>query len=177
MNQTTKFALLLLISLSVVACSKKSDQPSGEAAQATAPSTVESGSSEPKLPTFSAYKESLQAAAAKGDHEAENLLANVQMAESGNKDAQAWLGVNYLSGSFFQHDNTEALKLLSSAANQNQQTAEYFLGVMYEHGESIPVDLEKAKLWYTKCTKGSNKEFADRCKQSLGFLAPKMTKK
>lgn len=172
MRKTVSFIIttgLLFILASASGCSKKPESTSptpGSTDTATNPQMDE-------LPTFIRYKDSLRNASANGDREAANLLDNIEKAENGNKDAQFWLGANFRDGTLFKKDDAEAFKLFSAAAEQGQQGAQWFLGVMYEHGESVPVDLEKARHWYTQSAQGPAKEWADRGKHSLAFLKAK----
>jgi hypothetical protein len=126
------------------------------------------------LPTFDNYKKSLASSLAKGDQNAANLLASIESAEKGNKDAQFWLGAALRDGTIFQQDYDQAFTYFEAAAKQGSQPAEYFLGVMYEHGESVTEDFAKAEYWYTQSANGENAEWANRGKLGLKFLQDKM---
>src|SRR5690606_13747029 len=47
-------------------------------------------------------------------------------------------------------DFAKAFDLFNQAATAGDRDAMFFLGVMYEHGESVDVNYEKAIEWYTK---------------------------
>ena len=52
-------------------------------------------------------------------------------------------------------------KFLNSAKLGNSQ-AQYNLGVMYENGEGVEVNIEKAKKWYSKALENGDNEARER---------------
>lgn len=53
-------------------------------------------------------------------------------------------------------DYETALRLLRPLADQGNTTAQYNLGVMYEHGEGPPQDYVEAAKWYLKAAEQSH---------------------
>lgn len=76
-----------------------------------------------------------------------DLLAR---AESGDANAQSWLGTGYEQGWFGKADFQEALKWLRKAAVQDDPDAQNDLGQMYEYGEGVKKDYAQAAYWYRK---------------------------
>ena len=77
------------------------------------------------------------------------------LAESGNAEAQYYLGLIYKSDQFPKKDINTAISYLLSAADQNHSSAMWQLGQIYENGEGVQRDLLTATDWYRKSEKSS----------------------
>jgi TPR repeat protein len=75
-----------------------------------------------------------------------SLLEN---ASSGNSDAQYWLGrgVNHHGCA---KECGPALFWLLMAANQGHFKAQEYVAILYQNGEGVPKDPEKAAYWFSK---------------------------
>lgn len=72
-------------------------------------------------------------------------------AESGHALAQHGLGFMYLEGECGVEQNGEkALEWFTKAAEQNMIGSMTTIAMMYEQGNIVPQDLEKAREWYGK---------------------------
>ncbi len=74
----------------------------------------------------------------------------MQLAKSGDVDAQTMLGEMYLDGIGVKVDHQKAFFWLAKAANQGDSEASYLLGFMYENGLQVGQDLSRAVSWYKK---------------------------
>jgi len=179
MNKIVPVVIFSLATIYLGACSKKSDSTT-EQASVSASTATPAPTAKPEIPTFEEYKASLKAAINRGENVAqnENMLGAIERGESGkNINDQFWLGANFRDGGLFKRDIDKAFKLLNAAAEKGQPSAQWFMGVMYEHGESVPVDLEKAKAWYTKASQSKDKDVAERAGISLKSLSAKSDKR
>lgn len=70
-----------------------------------------------------------------------------QIAFAGDVAAQVQLGVIYLTGDGAPKDDTEALKWLHKAADQDNAIAERYLAEMYFKGRGVPADNMEAAKW------------------------------
>ena len=71
------------------------------------------------------------------------------LADQGNADAQALIGVMYEAGEGVPQDYPQAAMLFRKAADQGLAPAQYFLGEMYENGQGgVPQDYAQAYTWY-----------------------------
>jgi TPR repeat protein len=66
--------------------------------------------------------------------------------------AQSTLGWWYHEGQGVPRDDTEALKWICKAAEQNDAWAQNNLGLMYSEGRGVPRDYAKAVEWYRKAS-------------------------
>jgi len=71
------------------------------------------------------------------------------LAEQGNSDAQANLGVMYYNGDGVKQDYKEAVKWSRKAAEQGDANAQGNLGAMYHKGQGVPKDIVIAMLGQT----------------------------
>lgn len=71
-------------------------------------------------------------------------------AESGDKEAQNYLGEIYERGLGTEPDYEKAAKWYRRAADQGHAPAQINLGKLYELGLGVPVDKKKALYWYRK---------------------------
>lgn len=71
-------------------------------------------------------------------------------ADSGNSDAQFWLGEDYLLAERFplSTDYDLGYKYLKAAADQYNVNAMYFIGMMYYFGEGKEKDIAVAENWF-----------------------------
>jgi len=72
-----------------------------------------------------------------------------EAAKTGNPDAYYFLGSMYYSIDEI-NDSREAFRCFSRAANMGNVQAMYRLGTMYELGEGVSLDINQAKIWYSK---------------------------
>ena len=79
------------------------------------------------------------------------------IAEQGNAEAQTALGLLYDRGKNIPKDDTLAYKWFLKASEQNDHTAQYELGSIYQYGNSIvKQDYEKALDLYLKSANQNN---------------------
>ncbi|MGH8150806.1 MAG: hypothetical protein ACRETB_12655 [Steroidobacteraceae bacterium] len=95
---------------------------------------------------FLRYRQ-LSLQARQGDQQA--LAALQTAAQSGDPDAQSWLG-QYASGA---GDNVSAARWMLAAANQGQPFAQGFLGSMYNRGLGVPMDARAAQAWWLRAAR------------------------
>src|ERR1700690_408289 len=70
-----------------------------------------------------------------------------QIAYAGDINAQVQLGVIYLTGDGVPKDDTEAMKWLRKAADQDSSLAERYLAELYFKGRGVPADVMEAAKW------------------------------
>ena len=73
-----------------------------------------------------------------------------KLAEEGNADAQAKLGVVYASGIGVKLDKKEALKWYKKSAEQGDSLGQWNLAFMYVRGEEVEVDYVRARELFQK---------------------------
>ena len=74
-------------------------------------------------------------------------------------DTQSNLGLRYYIGTKgVSQDYTESAKWLTLAAAQGDVTAQYYLGVMYDIGQSVAQDYVKAHMWYNLAAARGDKD-------------------
>ena len=76
--------------------------------------------------------------------------AFLELAKSGDLDAQTLLGEMYLDGIGVETDYEKAFFWLSKAAHRDDAQAQYLLGLMYEKGLHVTQDVKHAVKWYKK---------------------------
>ncbi len=89
------------------------------------------------------------AARDRGDY-ATALREFTTLAEQGNAQAQAHLGLMYTKGQGVPHNFAEGLKWYRKAAEQGVAEAQYFVGVVYAQGHGVHHDDVEAVKWYRK---------------------------
>jgi len=89
-------------------------------------------------------------AAAKQGNYAAALQILRPLAEQGDANAQAILGLMYANGRGVAQDYTEAVKWYRKAANQGFSEEKFNLGFMYYNGDGVPQNLAEAAKWYGK---------------------------
>jgi len=77
-------------------------------------------------------------------------------AESGNADAQYYLGLAYAKGVGVTQNEPEAIKWFRKAAEQNNADAQHDLGFCYSSGLGVGKDLVEAVKWYRKAAEQNN---------------------
>ena len=87
------------------------------------------------------------AAYERGDYATELRLLK-PLADQGNAEAQARLGIAYDLGRGVPQDYAQALKYYHLAADQGDAGAQNSLGLMYKYGHGVPHDYEQAKKYY-----------------------------
>lgn len=134
---------------------KENQQPHGRANESPSPDraihpTVSSNPSAPPpkaaIPkTRSAY-DLIEKARALNIADLQALMA---AADKGNADAETLLGLAYHCATLLKKDETEAVRLLTKAAAQNDVAAKEALGIIYATGASTQQpDPEQAIKWY-----------------------------
>src|SRR5689334_3507377 len=72
------------------------------------------------------------------------------LANSGDAEAQFYLGAMYDTGLEVPKSDQEAIAWYRKAAVQRNAKAQYNLGVIYERGLGVPQDYRAAVSWYRK---------------------------
>jgi len=72
------------------------------------------------------------------------------LAEGGNADAQAMLGIIYEEGQGVSQDYTAALTWYRRAADQGHPDAQFYLAYMHDLGKGVPIDPAAAANWLSK---------------------------
>lgn len=82
---------------------------------------------------------------------AQNKEAIREQAEQGDAHAQAKLASLYLLGrDGFEKDDKQAAEWMEKAANQGLVDAQVVMGAMYDKGQGVVGDRDKATQWYEK---------------------------
>jgi hypothetical protein len=68
-------------------------------------------------------------------------------------------------------DKAKAFELFNQAAALGDANAMFFVGIMHENGESVPVDNQKAMEWYEKSDKAGCGAAAPRIKELKAKMA------
>lgn len=80
-------------------------------------------------------------------------------ATQGDSDAQIALGTSYFKGNGdYNQDYQAAMHWYLKAAEQGDPEAQRKVGLMYDYGQGVPVDLTKAAKWYFKSAVQGNAE-------------------
>jgi TPR repeat protein len=147
MNQFTKVTLAIVLASVLAGCGddKSASSPTAEKSSAN-PAAAPSAQQAPAQPAA----QSVEAAAMEKQA--------VDLRNGANGVAQ---------------DSAKAFELFSKAAELGDRDAMFFVGIMYENGESVPVDEPKAVEWYTKSAEAGNGGAPERLKA----LKEKMSQK
>jgi TPR repeat protein len=78
------------------------------------------------------------------------------LAEQGDADAQAHLGVMYEMGQGVPQDYAEAVKWYRLAAEQGHAGGQNNLGIMYATGQGLPQDYLEAAKWFQLAAEQGN---------------------
>jgi hypothetical protein len=101
----------------------------------------------------------------------------LQAAQTGDTDAQFYLGALYASGVGRQRSDEEAYRWFLRAADQGHSHAMLVLAGMYAIGRGAPKDSAKAYKWAYIVSVGSRvDEFRNGSRQLLGLLDTRMTR-
>ncbi len=74
----------------------------------------------------------------------------IDMAESGDPDAQFKLGYRYLMDEEYSYNREEGLKWLKLSAENGNIFAQHNLGSIFFEGRIVEKDTDEATVWYTK---------------------------
>jgi TPR repeat protein len=77
-------------------------------------------------------------------------------AETGNAEAQFYLGWMYDNADGVEHDDTEAARWYHRAAEAGYAPAQHYLGLLYADGEGIGQDLSEAEKWFRRAAQQGN---------------------
>jgi TPR repeat protein len=100
-----------------------------------------------------------------------------QAAQSGDSDAQFYLGALYSSGTGRQRSDEEAFRWFSRAADQGHSHAMLVLSGMYAVGRGVPKDNLNAYKWAYIVSAGTRvEEFRNGSRQLMGVLEGRMTR-
>ena len=81
-----------------------------------------------------------------------------EMAEKGNVDAQATLGICYDAGRGVEQNYEKSLYWFRKAAEQGHADAQAILGYKYMQGLGVPKDYEQGLYWYRKAAEQGHAE-------------------
>jgi TPR repeat protein len=99
-----------------------------------------------------------------------------QAAQSGDSDAQFYLGALYSSGIGRAKSDQESFRWFSRAADQGQSHAMLVLSGLYAIGRGTPKDNVNAYKWAYIISVGTRvEEFRNNARQLMGLLETKMT--
>lgn len=84
------------------------------------------------------------------------IVALIEMAEKGNKNAQYDVGVIYLYGRGVPKDENKAFEWFNKAAASGYSVAEYAVGRMYYYGQGIAQSGKLAQEWFQKAAEKGN---------------------
>jgi TPR repeat protein len=100
----------------------------------------------------------------------------LQAAQSGDGDAQFYLGALYSAGVGRPHSDEEAFRWFSRAADQGHPHAMLILGGLYAIGRGVQKDNVKAYKWaFIANSTSKTEEFRDGARQLMALLENKMT--
>ena len=88
------------------------------------------------------------------------------LAERGNVEGQAMLGLLYLTGKGVAKDDREAAIWTRKAAEQGYLGAQITLGTLYENGRGVPQDFFEAINWFKKAARMGSAE----AQRNLGYV-------
>ncbi|HLG83696.1 MAG TPA: hypothetical protein VKY22_22020 [Bradyrhizobium sp.] len=116
--------------------------------------------------------------AAAADPAADRDMASryMQAAQSGNDDAEFYLGALYSAGVGLPASDAEAFRWFSRAADQGHSHAMLILAGLYATGRGTAVDNVKAYKWaYVVAAASKVDEFRNGARQLMGVLETRMT--
>jgi hypothetical protein len=93
-------------------------------------------------------------------------------AEEGNPEAMVNVAFMYYCGLHFEKDHKEAAKWYEKAAKMNHVNAQFSLGTLYENGEGVARNIEKAYYWYSLAEMQGDKD-AGKLKKELEKIISK----
>jgi len=80
--------------------------------------------------------------------------------------SQSWADLSEGTQAYDRGDYVTAMNELHPLAEQGLASAQFYLGLMYENGQSVPQDYQEAAQWYLKAAKQGH----DRAQNNLGKL-------
>ncbi len=92
-----------------------------------------------------------------------------RLAQQGDANAQAMLGLMYAAGSSVPQDDAEAVKWYRRAAEQGHAGGQTMLGMSYAEGSGLPQDYAEAVKWLSLAAE----QGAPMAQYSLGLLHAK----
>lgn len=95
-----------------------------------------------------------------------------RLAENGRAEAQAALGMMFVTGTGLEADPEEGRFWLTQAARQGYSPAQRHLGDLYAAGVGAPRDLVEAQAWYALSAAQGDSEAAQRAQTVMGELTP-----
>lgn len=98
------------------------------------------------------------------------------MAERGDPNAQAYLGLLYAKGYGVPQNYTVAALWYRRAAEQGHSGAQYMLGLLYDRGFGVPQDVVEAEKWFILATAGANGRAAEDRARIRDAVRTKMTR-
>lgn len=118
------------------------------------------------------------AAGAKADPSFDRTMASryLQAAQSGDDDAQFYLGALYSAGIGVARSDGEAFRWISRAADQGHSHAMLILAGLYATGRGVAKDNVKAYKWaYIVSSASQVDEFRNGSRELMGVLEPRMS--
>jgi TPR repeat protein len=97
------------------------------------------------------------------------------LADRGDPDAQAYLGLLYAMGHGVPQNYTQAAFWYWRAAEQGHTGAQYMLGLLYDKGQGVPQNVIEAETWLILATAGSNNRTSDDRARIRDAVRTKMT--
>ncbi len=98
-----------------------------------------------------------QAAYKNGDFEKSSKLASV-LAEKGDAEAQALLGLQYKTGEGIEQNDRLAVRWSRAAAEQGSPAGQLTLATLYAQGSGVPHDMVIAYMWLELSAAQGNQE-------------------
>ena len=98
--------------------------------------------------------------------------ADIADAQSGDADAQHYLGMCYHFGHSVPQDDAVAMKWYRLAADQGLAIAQHNLGGMYRDGKRVPQDYAEAYAWFSLAALGGYADAANDRDSMAGKLTP-----
>lgn len=99
---------------------------------------------------FDAQKPMIESSFEDTDIDIDDLI---DIAESGDREAQGAVGLLYLYGIQVHRNYDKAAKWLEKSARQGEAGAEYQLGLCYATGMGVEQDLDEAIRWVRRSVK------------------------
>jgi uncharacterized protein len=100
----------------------------------------------------------------------------VPMAQRGDPNAQAYLGLLYAKGYGVPQNYTVAALWYRRAAEQGHSGAQYELGLLYDRGFGVPQSVVEAEKWLILATAGANGRTAEDWARIRDAVGTKMTR-
>lgn len=98
------------------------------------------------------------------------------IAQRGDPNAQAYLGLLYSKGFGVPQNYTASAFWYRRAAEQGHSGAQYMLGLLYDKGFGVPQDVVEAEKWLILSTAGANGRGAEDRARIRDAVRTKMTR-